>query len=233
MAHIHLEDGAFSLPWLALWSLLAAGVIALSLFVLRKGGMTTRKLAVAAMAASVGFAASQIDIPVFGGLHLNFTPLIGILVGPALGSLCALVINVFGAAVGHGGWGMIGANTLVNALEIVLGYYSYRLMRGRLKTGRFTSGFSATAFALIISALVVAGIVIVSGIQDSQQTGEEALPSMTVLIAANMLTGIIEGLATGYIVSFIGRVRPDLLEESEAERTEGMAMVVAKGRANV
>ncbi|OGS41997.1 MAG: hypothetical protein A3K67_00930 [Euryarchaeota archaeon RBG_16_62_10] len=215
MAHIHLEDGAFSLPWLAIWSAIALGVLGLALLLLRKRNLSPRALAIAAMCASVGFAASQIEIPVFGGLHLNLTPLIGILVGPSLGTLCALVINVFGAAIGHGGWGMISVNTIVNSIEVLIGFYAYRAMRGTFRAGRFTSGFTAATGALVVSAFAVAGIVLVSGLQDSQQTGEEALPSIALLLAANVVTGVIEGFVTGYIVSFIGKVRPDLLAHAE------------------
>jgi len=233
MAHVHLEDGALSLPWLAFWSAIALALIALALYLLRRKSVSTRTLAIAAMCASVGFAASQIEIPLFGGLHLNLTPLIGILVGPPLGTLVALVINVFGAAVGHGGWGTISVNTIVNSIEVVLGFYAYRLMRAQMKSGRFAPGFGATALALVVSAFVAGGIMLVSGIQDSHLTGEEALPSLSVLIAANIITGIGEGFVTGYIISFIGRVRPDLLAHAEGLSPTAAEKTIPEGSANV
>jgi cobalt/nickel transport system permease protein len=215
MAHIHLEDGAFTLFWVVVWSLLAAGIISAAL--LRNGGnkIPTRKLAIAAMCVAVGFAIFQVEIPVFGGVHINLTPLMGILLGPSLGTLSVLVINIFSAAIGHGGWGMIGANTIVNVVEVVLGYYMYKLLRSGLRLGRFPSGFGAAAIALTISAFVVVGIVGVSELQDSAQTRDQTFNNMLVLAAANIVTGLVEGVVTGYMVTFIGRVRPDLLEESE------------------
>jgi len=62
MAHIHLEDGAFTLFWVAVWSLIAAGIISAALF--RQGGnkIPTRKLAIAAMCVAVGFAIFQVEI---------------------------------------------------------------------------------------------------------------------------------------------------------------------------
>lgn len=218
MAHVHLEDGAFTLLWVAAWSASAALVILLAMYRLREDRMPTTKLAIASMCVAVGFAAFQLEIPVLGGgVHLNLTPLMGILVGPSLGSLCVLMINIFSAAIGHGGWGMIGANTLVNVSEVVIGYYVYRLLRGRLGIRRFTSGFGAAATALTISAFIAVAIVSISDIQGSTQTGTETLRNMLIITVANVLTGLFEGVVTGYIVSFLGRLRPDLLGESQTK----------------
>ena len=115
MAHIHLEDGAFSPVWLLIWSLIAAVLVACALLVNRRKEIPPRKIAIAAMCVSVGFPVFMVEVPTpVGPVHMNFTPLIGILVGPSLGSLVVLVINIFGAAIGHGGWGMVGPNSIVN-----------------------------------------------------------------------------------------------------------------------
>jgi cobalt/nickel transport system permease protein len=224
MAHIHLEDGAFSPFWVLVWSLAAAGVVSLALLSLGRGKISPRKLAIAAMCTSVGFAVFQVSIPIFGGIHLNLTPLIGILAGPGLGSLAVLVINIFSAAVGHGGWGMIGANTLVNVAEVLVAYYVYRLMRRNLKADRFYSGLASGVIALTLSALLIIAIVVVSGVQDSASTAEETAGNMLLIGVANIVAGVIEGLITGYVVAFIGRTRPDLLADAEgapAKGTEG------------
>jgi cobalt/nickel transport system permease protein len=220
MAHIHLEDGALSPVWVIIWSLAAGGVIALILLAMGRGKTSPRKLALAAMCTSVGFAIFQVTIPVFGGIHLNLTPLIGILVGPVLGSISALLINVFSAAVGHGGWGLVGANTLVNIAEVVIAYYTYRFIRLNLKQDRFTSGLGAGITALTISALAIVAIVTISGLQDSDQTMEETFNNMLVIAAVNIAAGVLEGIVTGYIVSYVGRIRPDLLADTESQGAE-------------
>jgi cobalt/nickel transport system permease protein len=217
VAHIHLEDGAFSPFWVLFWSLVAGAMVAVALFLIGRRDTSPRKLALAAMCTSVGFAVFQVSIPVFGGIHLNLTPLIGILAGPALGSVATLLINVFSAAVGHGGWGMVGANTVVNVTEVVVAYYAYRFIRTRARLDRFSSGLGAAVAALSISSLAIVAIVAVSGIQDSELTKDEILANMVVIAAVNLAVGVIEGFLTGYIVNFIGRVRPDLLRDSEPE----------------
>jgi len=215
MAHVHLEDGALSIEWIVLWNLAAIAVIGLAILILGRMKPSTRKFAIAAMCIAVGFAVFQIEIPVFGGLHVNLTPFMGIIVGPVLGTLCVFIINVFSAAVGHGGWGMIGANTLVNTVEVLIGYYLFRFLRVRLSRGRFSSAFGATSIALAVSAVLVVLIVAVSGVQGSNLSREQTLANLTVIMVADVATGIAEGILTGYIVSFIGRIRPDLLVETE------------------
>ena len=212
MAHIHLEDGAFTPLWIIAWSLLAAGLVGVTLLLMRRQRVPPRLISIAAMCASVGFAVFQVEIPTpIGPVHMNFTPLIGILVGPGLGSLVVVVINIFSAAIGHGGWGMIGANTLVNVLEVYLAYYSFRLFKTKLRRGFYSSGFGATVISLTASAFFVVLIVAVSQIQGSQLTKEEMVGNLLVLAALNTAAGAIEGVVTGYVVAFLGKVRPDLL----------------------
>ncbi|OGS56147.1 MAG: hypothetical protein A3K60_03865 [Euryarchaeota archaeon RBG_19FT_COMBO_56_21] len=218
MAHVHLEDGAFTIEWVVIWTLIAVALIAIALYRLGGYAIPTRKLAVAAMCVAVGFAIFQIEIPVFGGVHINLTPLIGILVGPSLGSLAVLVINMFGAAIGHGGWGMIGANSIVNIVEVFLGFFIYRHLRCSWNASRFFSAFSATAVALTVSAFVALVIISISGIQGSTQGGEQTFANLLIMAAANIATGLVEAVVTGYIVSFIGKIRSDLLEMAEGEK---------------
>lgn len=232
MAHIHLEDGAFSPLWLLVWSAIAAILIAIVLLANRRKEIPPRKIAIAAMCASVGFAVFMVEVPTpVGPVHMNFTPLIGILAGPGMGSLVALVINVFGAAIGHGGWGMVGPNSIVNIVEVVIGYYAFRFFKTKTKTGDFWSGFSATTIALTISAFLVVLIVSVSEIQGSSLTRGETLNNMLILAIANIVTAVVEGIVTGYIVSFLGRVRPDLLVAEMASAPDKVKSVVASGGA--
>lgn len=136
MAHIHLGEGSFPLWALALWTLVGIGLISIVVYRVRKGGIKTHQIALAGIAAAASFAIFQLNIPVWGGIHMNLTGLVGILAGPILGTLIALVVNVFSAALGHGAVGLLGANTLVNATEAIVAYYGFKtLMRsgvGRL-----------------------------------------------------------------------------------------------------
>ena len=230
MAHVHLEDGAFSPLWLLIWSAIAAILITIALLANRRKEIPPRKIAIAAMCVSVGFAVFMVEVPTpVGPVHMNFTPLIGILAGPGLGSLVALVINIFGAAIGHGGWGMVGPNSIVNIVEVVIGYYTFRFFKTISKTGDFWSGFSAATIALTISAFLVVLIVSVSEIQGSNLTRGETLNNMLILAVANVVAAVVEGIVTGYIVSVLGRVRPDLLVAAAASPPDERKSLVTSG----
>ncbi len=109
VAHIHLEDGSFTLFWVIVWWAIALLLISAALFWVRSVKKTdNRKITLAAFCTAAAFAIFQVSIPLFGGVPLNLTPLIGILAGPAIGSFVVLIINILSAAIGHGGWGMIG-----------------------------------------------------------------------------------------------------------------------------
>ncbi len=220
MAHIHLEDGALSPTWVLFWWAVAAAIIALTLLWMRREPISVRKLTIGAMCAAVGIAAFMVTIPVFGGIHLNLTPLIGILAGPAIGGIAVLIMNLFSAAVGHGGWGVIGVNVVVNLIEVLIGYYTYRTVKVSLKAGRFISGFSATTLALVTSAIIVVVIIAVAGVQDSHLEEEETAHNLVFIAVANIVMGIVEGFITAYILTFIGKVKPDLLSDIERPRKE-------------
>jgi cobalt/nickel transport system permease protein len=220
MAHIHLEDGALSPIWVVFWWAVAAALIGFAMLSLRRGRIPTKRMTVASMCAAVGIAVFLVTIPVFGGIHLNLTPLIGILAGPALGSIATLIINLFSAAVGHGGWGVIGVNTVVNLVEVLLGYYAYRAFRTRIRMSGFFSGFSAATLALTLSAIVAVVVIAVAGVQDSHLGEEETAHNLWLIGMVNIGVGVVEGIVTGYVVSFIGKIRPDLLAEVEGGRIE-------------
>src|SRR6056297_3284508 len=147
MAHIHLPDGSIPLWGIGLWSGLAALVLAIAVYQLRRDGLDASHVALGGMVAAASFAVFQVNIPVLGGVHLSLTALVGILVGPSLGAIVAFVVNVLSALLGHGAWGFLGANTLVGATEVAGGYYAYQSLRG-WDWGHFPAAGLATVVGL-------------------------------------------------------------------------------------
>lgn len=211
MAHIHLEDGSFTLFWVIVWWALALFVIGAALFFLRTRKPDPRRITIAAFCTAAAFAIFQVDIPIAGGVHMNFTPLIGILTGPVIGSLIVLIINILSAAIGHGGWGLIGANTLVNFSEVAVAYGTYRSLK-RIVPDLFSRAGIATLTGLLCGNVVMIGIVLISGIQGVNQSPQQVLVGLSLIAAINMGVAVIEALLTGLVVSYIGKMRPDLLD---------------------
>ncbi len=210
MAHIHLGEGSFPLWALVVWTLLGTGLLSAVVYRVRKGGIETQQVALAGIGAAASFAIFQLNIPVWGGIHMNLTGLVGILAGPLLGTLIALVVNVFSAALGHGAVGLIGANTLVNASEAIVAYYAFRTLV-RMDWDTFPASASAATIGLSAGAILMGAIIVVSGVNGSALPRADLTVAVAGLVGLNMGVAVIEGLLTGFIVQFLASVRPDLV----------------------
>jgi len=213
LAHIHLEDGSFTLFWVVVWWMIALVVLAVAIVWIRSVKKTdNRKLTLAAFCTAAAFAIFQVSIPLFGGVHLNLTPLIGILVGPVFGSLIVLIINILSAAFGHGGWGLIGANLLINLIEVLVAYGTWKVLK-LVFPGAFIRAVIATIAGLFCGNLAMIAIILVSGIQGVTQTSSQILTGLILIAGINMGVAVIEAFITGMIIATIIRTRPDMLEQ--------------------
>lgn len=211
MAHIHLEDGSFTLFWALAWWIVAIAIIGLFIFWIRSVRKNDNKtITIAAFCTAASFAIFQISIPIAGGIHMNLTPLIGILTGPFIGGLVTFIVNILSAAIGHGGWGMIGANTLVNITEVTSAWVIYKSLKSAGFPTVSRTGIT-TISALFIGNLVMVGIIVLSGIQGSHLTARQTLEGLSLLIAVNMAVAVIEAAITAFIVHYIEKRRPDML----------------------
>jgi cobalt/nickel transport system permease protein len=168
------------------------------------------KLSTASILTALAFAIFQIEIPLFGGVHLNLTPLLGILLGPMLGCSAALIVNIFSAALGHGGWSMIGANFLINSVEVVAGYYLF-IAFSRLIKSRFAQAGISTVLALTAGNFVMVGIIVISGIQGSALTSLEIAQNLIPLMVINLALAVVEGIVTAFAVGYAAKMKPELL----------------------
>jgi cobalt/nickel transport system permease protein len=217
LAHIHLPDGAFSLVWVIAWFTVAACLMGALLWRFRKNGnVSISELSTASILTALAFAIFQIEVPLFGGVHLNLTPLLGIVLGPVLGSSAALIVNIFSAALGHGGWSLIGANFLINAIEVIAGYYLFKVLSKPIKS-RFASAGISTILALTAGNIAMVGIISISGIQGSALTSIEIGQNLIPLVGLNFAMALIEGIITAFIVSYIAKIKPELLHIKPSE----------------
>ncbi|MBD3255894.1 MAG: ECF transporter S component [Candidatus Lokiarchaeota archaeon] len=222
MAHIHLPDGSFSILWVTIYFILAILLI-LSIIVWMKikgKELTTEQKAMAGILAAVVFIFTQIPIPApWGGTHLNFTPLLGILAGPFIAVLVNIVVNIFSALIGHGAWSLLGANTIIYSAESISAWYIYKTLRKRKneeeKIRRFTAALVATGMALIIGTLLLTVMVGIAGVQGVHEPGLELMTHLWLLNTINLIVGAVEAIITGYIIEYIGKVRPNYISSEE------------------
>lgn len=168
MSHIHLPDGVIPFVW---W--IGGYIVALlvAVFVLRMidKDSVRRKIPVAAVMAAVMLITMSIPLG-FLPFHLNMSALAGILMGPGLGFVIAFVVNLFMALMGHGGFTVVGLNTLIIGAEAVLAFFIFSALRQKLQKS-VTSGISVL-LALVVSISLMIAVVGLSGAIDI--TGGEA-----------------------------------------------------------
>jgi cobalt/nickel transport system permease protein len=226
MAHIHLGEGSFPLWALALWSTVGVALVGAVVYRIRKGGIKTHQIALAGIAAAASFAIFQLNIPVWGGVHMNLTGLVGILAGPLLGTIIALVVNVFSAALGHGAVGLIGANTLVNASEAIVAFYAFKTLV-KMDWDVFPASAGAATLGLSTGAVLMGAIIVVSGVNGSALPRADLTVAVGGLVGLNLGVAVLEGLLTGFILQFLASVRPDLVGLGDREDREASAGVTA------
>ena len=219
MAHIHLGEGSFPLWALVLWTALGVGLLAAVTYRVRKGGIKTNQIALAGIGAAASFAVFQLNLPVWGGIHMNLTGLVGILAGPLLGALIALVVNIFSAALGHGAVGLLGANVIVNASEAIVAYYAFRTLM-RMDWDIFPASASAATIGLSVGAIFMGAIIVISGVNGSALPRSDLTIAVAGMVGINLGVAIIEGILTGFIVQFLASVRPDLVPGTSREKRE-------------
>jgi cobalt/nickel transport system permease protein len=163
------------------------------------------------------FAAQMLNFPILGGTsgHLIGGALLAILLGPMAGFMTlATVIIAQALFLQDGGLVALGANLFnIGAVTTWSGYCAYRLLNGsganrkRLMVAAFAAGW----LSLMLSAVSCALQLALSGVIPLAV----GLPAMC---GYHALIGLIEGALTAGVLSFVTRVRPDLVRPADALR---------------
>ncbi|GAB4529868.1 MAG: energy-coupling factor ABC transporter permease [Anaerolineales bacterium] len=166
------------------------------------------------MAAFI-FAAQMINFPVAGGTsgHLLGGVLAAVTLGPWGGMLVmASVIGVQALLFQDGGLLVMGANILnMGVVSVLIGYGLYRVVLGRALRLRLT------VIALGAWLAVMAGAFLASLELWLSNTASLRLV-LPAMLGIHALIGIGEALITVAALSFIRRLRPDILEDAAAPR---------------
>jgi cobalt/nickel transport system permease protein len=195
---MHISEGILSAPiLLGGASLTAVGTV----IGLKK--LDLDRIMEVSMLTATFFVASLIHVPIGpASIHLVLNGLLGIMLGWAC--FPAILVGLLLQAVffQYGGLMVLGVNAVNMALPAALCFYLARPLLNSEKT-RPLAGFIAGSGAILISAVFMALSLAFT------DTGFLATAKITVL--ANIPIMVIEGFITMFIVSFIGRVHPELL----------------------
>lgn len=211
---MHIPDGFLDTRmWVALDAVSAGG---LGLAVRRTRRIIgERQVPLMGVMAAFIFAAQMINFPVAGGTSGHFMGgvLAAILLGPFSGMLVMTVVLIVQCFVFQdGGLTALGANVFnMGVVGSMGGWLIYRFIMTVIRRNRvnLAAVFAAAWLSIVLAASLCAVELALSGTVPLRI----ALPAMA---GVHALIGIGEGIITVMVISFILKVRPDLLEVDKA-----------------
>ena len=230
MSHIHIPDGVLPLwLWLTGWivCVLWVGVVCAAG---KRHWDLRRKVPLIAMVSALMILAMTFEILPLD-YHLSLSVIAGIILGPFLAPLAALITEVFLALIGHGGVTIVGLNTLILSVEMVVGWALFRsaqlllrrLMGERVSLRVALAGAIACLLALTLATSMTVGVVALAAPrlaaqQQAQENthaeGSEQL-SLTTFIAVVATLGpvgwTLESAVTATALVYLNRLRPALI----------------------
>lgn len=196
---MHISEGVLSGPVLAAGAIIAFAGTGIGL---KK--IDYDRIVHVAMLAAVFFVASLIHVNIGpSSVHLILNGIVGLLLGfaavPAI--LTALLLqSVF---FQYGGLTALGANTVVMAVPAVLAHYLFLPMIGKSPKLSFTAGFLAGFSSILFSSLLL-GLTL-------WFTDKNFFATSLTILVANIPIMLIEGIITGFCVSFLLKVYPEII----------------------
>jgi cobalt/nickel transport system permease protein len=207
---MHISEGVLSPPVLVGTGAAAAAGVA---YALKK--MDYDRVPQVAVVAGAFFVAALIHVPVGStNAHLTLNGLAGVLLGWS--AFPAILVGLFLQAVmfQFGGLTTLGANTLNLALPaVVCGLATRRFIRGSKPLVSTAAAFACGAGAVLLSGIMVAASLAF--------TGKPFRAVAEVALLAHLPVMIIEGFMTAFLVGFVKKVKPEILEAHDAETTNG------------
>ena len=198
---MHIAEGVLSPAVLAGGAVLALAGTALGLRKLEYD----RLVAVGILSAAF-FVASLIHVPVgLSSAHLVLNGLVGVLLGWAAFPSILVALLLQALLFQFGGITVLGVNVFTMGFAAVISWYVFRAicylcpgMKG-VRVAAFMGGALGVALAAVLTALALAF------------TDEGFWLAARLLLLAHLPVMLVEGIVTMFTVSFIMRVRPELL----------------------
>lgn len=201
---MHISDGVLPTA-LTIGGLLVSGGVLTA--VVRK--LETEEIPRVAVAAAAFFVASLVHVPLGPtGVHLLLIGMVGIVLGRSAFAAISLALFFQCLLFGFGGLTSLGVNALVMGLPAMLVGWLFSLTvdwepRSRIAWGAFLGG-AGTLLAVALFSLALAG------------AGEDFIGIAKVSALAHLPVVVIEAVFSGLVISFLVKVKPELLGPAPA-----------------
>lgn len=197
---MHISDGILNSEIVIATSLIGVALLAYSI-----KNLKNENIAILSAMSAMFFIASFIHIPLGPTqIHLILIGVIGVLLGSSVFLAVLIALLLQAVLLGYGGLTSLGANLIIMALPAFLIHLIVK--NGLLnflsqKIKYFTIGF----LAVFLSTIFLAFILILA-------KDEYFYVSLTV-IAANIPAMLIEGFVTLFLINYVKKAMPQLLEK--------------------
>jgi len=205
---MHIAEGVLSGPVLA-----AGAAVALAGTVAGLKKMELDRVAQTGMLAAAFFVASLIHVPVGpSNVHLILNGIVGLLLGwaafPAI--LTALLLQAM--LFQYGGLTALGVNTVIMAVPAVASYHLCGPFILKNPPWAATAAFVCGAGAVFLGGVLVGASLVF--------TGENFMEVAGLVVAAHLPVMVIEGIITVFCVTFLKKVKPELLPGFKAGKRQ-------------
>ncbi len=205
---MHISEGYLSGPVLITGAALSAAGTAVGL-----KRLDYDRIAQAGILASAFFVASLVHVPIGpANVHLIMNGIVGLLLGWGAFPVILTALTLQAIFFQFGGITTLGINTMIMAAPAVTMHFAcgrwIRLAGWKGKAAAFCCG----AGAIILAALLMAASLI--------YTDEGFLVVAGVAMAAHLPVMVIEGIVTAICVSFLLKVKPELLPGRPFDQTQ-------------
>lgn len=157
------------------------------------------------MLSAAFFVASLIHVPLGpSSVHLVLNGLLGAILGWAAFPTVLLALFLQAILFQFGGLTTLGVNTFNMAMPSVICFYLFGPLLRRGGSLAFFGGFLTGSVSILLSGVLVA--------LDLALTGEGLANAAKLILAAHLPVMAIEGIITAFILSFLRRVKPEMLE---------------------
>ncbi len=205
---MHISDGVLPAPVVAAGWALTILLLAVTISLSSKKSNISEQIPKLSVITGAFFVASLVNVPVPPtSVHLILNGLVGVTLGLLAFPSIFVGLTLQALLFQHGGVTTIGINTLNMGVPALLacGIFKAGAEKGILKRGVSEGVFGALAggTAVILSTLFLALSLFSAG---------EAFTAVAKVVAASHIPIIIiEAVITGAVVSFLAKVKPELL----------------------
>lgn len=199
---MHISDGVLPTP-VAIGSYVATAVV-VAWSLKKTHGDDLPKVAVV---TSAFFVASLIHIPIGPtSVHLLIPGLVGILLGNSAFVSIALGLTLQCLLFQFGGITALGANSIMMGMPALFAGWLFQAVKGQTMTRNAVAGTICGALGVILAAIILAAFLFTSG--------EAFFGVAKIALLAHVPVVIIEAVVSGFTVSFLYKVKPELLSGS-------------------